>query len=145
MRDVYFGRRRFATGAALLLAVCVAGCGRQMAQVTGTVSLDNGTSLTRGLVVFEGTVDGKPVMARGEVKADGRYQLGTAKPTGHAPVGLLIVVVASCGLMESISNVPGACMASSESGSVMITRSSNESAMASVSVSRNASLPLNRA
>ncbi|PYP42583.1 MAG: hypothetical protein DMD42_11830 [Gemmatimonadetes bacterium] len=69
----------------------------------------------------------------------------------HGRVGLqtglteLIVLVASCGLMESISNVPGTCTGSRESGSVIITRSSNEPAMASVSVNRNASLPLNRA
>jgi len=93
MRDAWFGRRRFATGAALLLAMLAAGCGRQMAQVTGTVTLDDGTPLTKGLVVFEGTVDGKPVMARGEVKADGGYQLSTAKPGDGIPPGKYRVLI----------------------------------------------------
>jgi hypothetical protein len=93
MRDACFGRRPLATGAALLLAVCAVGCGRQMAQVTGTITLDNGSPLTRGLVVFEGTVDGKPVMARGEVKADGHYLLSTAKPGDGIPPGTYRVLI----------------------------------------------------
>src|SRR4051794_7456446 len=109
MREVNFGRRRFATGAALLLAICTAGCGRQMAQVTGTVTLDDGTPVSKGLVVFEGTVDGKPVMARGEVKADGHYQLSTTKPGDGIPPGkyrVLINPLDSSDIPDEQKNIP---------------------------------------
>lgn len=109
MRDAWFGRRRFATGAALLFALCAAGCGRQMAQVTGIVTLHDGTPLTRGLIVFEGTVDGKPVMARGEVKADGQYQLSTTKPGDGIPPGkyrVLINPLDSSDIPDEQKNIP---------------------------------------
>src|SRR5207249_2275528 len=83
----------FLAGAALLFALGTAGCGSRMVQVTGTVTLDDGTPLTKGLVVFEGIVDGKPVMARGEVKADGTYQLSTGKPGDGALPGKYRVLI----------------------------------------------------
>src|SRR5262245_15269026 len=79
--------------AALLLLLGATGCGRRLYPVHGTVALEDGTPLTRGLVVFEGHVEGAAVMARGAVQTDGRYQLSTDKPGDGAPPGLYRVLI----------------------------------------------------
>jgi hypothetical protein len=56
------------------------GCGQRLYPVHGTVTLEDGTPLERGMVVFEGQPEGAAVMARGEVKAGGSYQLSTHRP-----------------------------------------------------------------
>jgi len=92
MRDGVTARRSFLV-AASLAALFTVGCGKGMAPVRGVVTLDDGTPLTRGLVVFEGQADGKPVMARGEIKPDGTYQLSTVKPGDGAWPGKYRVVI----------------------------------------------------
>jgi hypothetical protein len=79
--------RRLALTAALVLLVASAGCGRRMYPVHGTVTLADGQPLTRGMVIFESQEDGVPVMARGEIKPDGSYQLSTEKPGDGVPPG----------------------------------------------------------
>jgi hypothetical protein len=86
-------RRVVATAALALLALGPAGCGASMYPVRGTVTLDDGTPLTRGLVVFERTEGGPPVTARGEVRPDGTYNLSTAKPGDGVPPGRYKVLV----------------------------------------------------
>lgn len=77
----------------LLLPLALAGCGRGQYPVRGKVSYDDGTPMTKGLVVFE-SQDGKAaVTARGELADDGTYQLGTTKPGDGAPAGKYRVLV----------------------------------------------------
>jgi hypothetical protein len=77
----------------LAIALSAAGCGRRLAHVHGTVTLADGTPLSRGLVTFEGVVDGEPVMARGSVKPDGTYELSTYKPGDGIPPGKYRVLI----------------------------------------------------
>ena len=53
------------------------GCGPRQYPVTGTVTLENGSPLTKGLLVFESR--DKAHTARGNVGPDGRYELSTLK------------------------------------------------------------------
>jgi hypothetical protein len=85
--------RRLIVAAVLLPVGLMSGCGNRMSTVHGTVTLDDGTPLTKGLVVFEGQVDGKPVMARGEIKTDGSYKLSTGKPGDGALPGKYRVLI----------------------------------------------------
>ncbi|HEY1375372.1 MAG TPA: carboxypeptidase-like regulatory domain-containing protein [Gemmataceae bacterium] len=87
--------RRWTAGAALLAAVAVglAGCASRKYPVRGTVTLDDGTPLTRGLVVFERVEGGPPATARGNVGPDGRYVLSTEKPEDGVPPGKYRVLV----------------------------------------------------
>ncbi len=87
MPGTFLSSRRLAVAAALVLIVSGAGCGRRMYPVHGTVTLEDGRPLTRGIVIFEGQHDGIAVMARGEIKPDGSYQLSTEKPGDGAPPG----------------------------------------------------------
>ena len=77
-------RNRVALG---LACACLlfSGCGNRMSPVRGTVTLEDGSPLTKGLVVFEGQADGKPVMARGEIKSDGSYELGMSRAPRTPP------------------------------------------------------------
>ena len=75
MCDVRPGQRPFISGAALLLALATAGCGSRMVQVSGTVTLDDGTPLTKGLVVFEGMTPTLAGIAVGAVAALGSSRL----------------------------------------------------------------------
>ena len=75
------GRRR------CLVALGLAGCGGGKYPVRGTVTLDDGTPLTKGLVVFERVDGGPPITARGEIQADGTYELSTDKPGDGVPPG----------------------------------------------------------
>jgi hypothetical protein len=54
--------------------------------VRGRVTLDDGTPLSGGVIVFESR-EGKKVTARGEIRADGTFQLGTGEPGGGVPAG----------------------------------------------------------
>ena len=80
-------------GAALLAVPGVAGCGSRYYPVRGTVTLDDGTPVTRGMVVFERTAGGPPITARGTIQSDGSYQLGTDKPGDGVPPGKYRVLV----------------------------------------------------
>ena len=78
-------RRGVLSAAVVALALGLSGCGGGLYPVKGTVTLDDGTPLTKGLVVVE-RVDGGAVGARGEVRPDGTYELSTGKPgDGVAP------------------------------------------------------------
>src|SRR4051794_16859113 len=84
------GRRAVA---ALAFALGLSGCAAGKYPVTGTVALDDGTPVTRGLVVFE-RVDGGPALtARGDVGPDGRYTLSTDKRGDGVPAGRYKVLV----------------------------------------------------
>jgi len=75
------------------LALSVVGCGSGKYPVRGTVTLENGTTLTKGLVIFERFDGGPPLTARGNIQADGRYELSTERPGDGAPVGRYKVVI----------------------------------------------------
>src|SRR5262249_10644587 len=73
---------RFIAVAVLLSGL--AGCGGKY-PVRGTVTYDDGTPVTKGLVIFERVGGGPPVTARGEIQPDGRYELSTDKPGDGVP------------------------------------------------------------
>jgi hypothetical protein len=75
------------------LACCLAGCGTPYYPVTGRISLNDGSPLTKGLVIFERIEDGPPLTARGEVQPDGRFALSTDQPGDGVPVGRYKVVI----------------------------------------------------
>src|SRR5688500_14615144 len=78
---------------AACLACGLAGCGNPYYPVTGTISLNDGSPLTKGLVIFERIDDGPPLTARGEVQPDGRFALSTDQPGDGVPVGRYKVVI----------------------------------------------------
>lgn len=66
---------------ALLIAVSVCGCSPQRYDVSGRVGYEDGQPFTGGgLVVLEGTVNGKAVMARGAIGSDGRFTVSFGRP-----------------------------------------------------------------
>lgn len=66
---------------ALLIAVSVCGCSPQRYDVSGRVGYEDGQPFTGGgLVVLEGTVNGKAVMARGAIGSDGRFTVSCGRP-----------------------------------------------------------------
>jgi hypothetical protein len=93
MRFVVSAAGRLVAGAALLLTGA-AGCGSGPYPVRGTVTLEDGTKVTSGTVIFETRDAEKPVAARGEIKPDGSYELGTHKPGDGAPAGVYRVLIA---------------------------------------------------
>src|SRR5438876_34878 len=89
--------------AALACAFLAAGCNPNpaLSPVRGTVSLEDGSPLKKGMLIFEGTTaDGRAVTARGEVRPDGSYQLGTYKPGDGAPLGKYRVQINPMDLSE---------------------------------------------
>ena len=92
MRHTPPGRRALAAGT-LLLLLPLAGCGQKLHPVRGTVTLDDGRPLSRGLVIFETQGEGPAVTARGEVKADGGYELSTYRPGDGVPPGRYRVLI----------------------------------------------------
>ena len=70
------------------------GCGSRFAPVHGKVTLPGGAPASGSLVVFESEGNGKTITARGEVQADGSYQLGTVEPGDGAPPGKYHALVA---------------------------------------------------
>jgi hypothetical protein len=83
----------------LLLAV-LAGCSNGKHPVRGTVTLDDGTPLTKGLVVFERIDGGPAITARGQVGPDGRYELSTDKPDDGVPPGRYKVLINAMDLSD---------------------------------------------
>ena len=79
--------------AASFLFAALAGCSGGKVPVRGIVTLDDGSPLTKGLVVFERTDGGPPITARGEIKSDGRYELSTDKPGDGVPQGRYKVLI----------------------------------------------------
>src|SRR5581483_1973868 len=79
---------------ALIVLLGCAGCGGEaLHPLRGTVTLDDGTPVTQGVVVFERSAGGKPVTARGESRPDGSYQVGTRTPGDGVPPGKYRVLV----------------------------------------------------
>src|SRR5947209_3370895 len=76
-----------------VLALGLSGCGSSKYPVTGTVALDDGTPVTKGLIVFERVDGGPPVTARGNVGPDGRYALSTDKAGDGVPPGRYRVLI----------------------------------------------------
>lgn len=65
----------------LLGATLAGGCGPSRHEVSGRVAYDDGKPFVGGgIVVLEGTVDGKAVMARGAIGPDGRFTMSFGKP-----------------------------------------------------------------
>jgi hypothetical protein len=85
----------------LLLLLGLVGCGRYY-PVSGKVTLDDGTPVTDGLVIFEQAEAGDkdPVMARGEIKSDGSFQLSSVKPGDGLPTGKYRALVTPKGDLE---------------------------------------------
>ena len=79
------------------LAVCLilgmVGCGPKLYPVRGTITLDDGTPLTKGLVIFERVDGGPPLTARGNVKSDGKFELSTNNPNDGVPLGRYKMVI----------------------------------------------------
>lgn len=69
--------------ALLILAVLGCGGGQKTHPVTGKVTFPDGTPLTKGEVVFEGA----EYEARGQIKEDGTYELGSYEVDDGAPPG----------------------------------------------------------
>ena len=76
-----------------ILFALLTGCAAGKYPVRGTVALDDGSPLTKGLVVFERADGGPALSARGEIRADGRYELSTDKPGDGVPPGKYRVLV----------------------------------------------------
>ena len=74
---------------ALLLALT--GCGNGLYPVRGTVTYDDGSPVSQGMVVFE-NADGT-TMARGQIQSDGSYQLSTQSPNDGLKPGRYKVLV----------------------------------------------------
>ncbi|MFM8494873.1 MAG: hypothetical protein ACKOEM_05025 [Planctomycetia bacterium] len=71
---------RAARVAVLLAAGIACGCGQSRYDVAGRVAYEDGQPYAGGgLVVLEGTVDGKAVMARGKLEPDGRFAVSAGK------------------------------------------------------------------
>lgn len=64
----------------------------------GTVTLEDGKALTKGMVVFE-SADGTQ-MARGMVQSDGSYQLSTGKPGDGVKPGRYRVLVSALDMAD---------------------------------------------
>ena len=86
-------RRGLLPAAVVALALGLSGCAGGLYPVRGTVTLDDGTPLTKGLVVFERVGGGTPITARGSVGPDGTYELSTGKPGDGVPPGRYKVLV----------------------------------------------------
>jgi hypothetical protein len=87
-----FVKKLRASAVAGLLLLSVIGCGNKLYPVRGTVTYPDGSPVTEGLVVFEGKDQEKP--ARGEIRSDGSFKLGTFKPGDGAMPGKYRALVA---------------------------------------------------
>ena len=77
-----------------LLLLGAVGCGPRLYSVRGKVTFPDGKPLTAGTVVFESQDEQNRIVARGEVQADGSYELSTYKPGDGALAGKYRVLVA---------------------------------------------------
>ncbi|HJZ94595.1 MAG TPA: hypothetical protein VKE40_27260 [Gemmataceae bacterium] len=92
--------RRAAVVAMVLMTFGAAGCGQRLYPVHGSVALDDGTPVDRGMVIFERVEGGEPVTAQGGIQPDGTYQLGTTKPGDGVPPGKYKVLLNSMDLSD---------------------------------------------
>ena len=94
-------------GVALALALLgAAGCGARLVPVRGKVTFPDGAPLTEGMVVFESVGGDRPVTARGEVRPDGGYVLGTYRPGDGVPPGRYRVLVAPRSDPNAVDKAP---------------------------------------
>lgn len=69
------------TAIALLALAFACGCGQRRHDVSGLVAYADGQPFSGGgILVFEGTVAGKALMARGKIEPDGRFTLSAGRP-----------------------------------------------------------------
>ena len=86
--------RHVCRAVAVALVFGVVGCGSRSYPVRGTVTLDDGTPMTAGTVVFEQRDVEKPTSARGAIQSDGTFELSTLRPGDGAVPGMYRVLVA---------------------------------------------------
>jgi len=79
--------------AVAVIALALSGCGSGKYPVHGTVTLEDGTPLTKGLLVFERVDGGPPITARGNVGPDGQFTISTEKPGDGVPPGRYKVLI----------------------------------------------------
>jgi len=84
----------------LFLSFTAVGCGGGLHPVRGTVTLEDGKPLTKGLVIFERKEGGTPIAARGEIHAGGQFELSTHKPGDGVPLGKYRVLINPLDLSE---------------------------------------------
>jgi len=82
----------------LLALACGCNSGRQT--VTGKVTYDDGTPVTSGTVVAEGTIDGKVVGLQGNIESDGTFRMGGASPGDGALPGTYRVMILAPSLSD---------------------------------------------
>ena len=81
-------RKNFACVTLLAVSlVTLIGCGSSLQPVRGTVKLPGGKPAVGSQVVFDGPEGGKAISARGDVQADGRFELSMAQPGDGVPPG----------------------------------------------------------
>lgn len=82
----------------VFLLLLTLGCGSGRVKVTGSVTFDDGTPLTVGIVVFSGP----STEASGELDAKGRYTLGEFKPGDGVMPGKYKVFIANAAIVEVV-------------------------------------------
>jgi hypothetical protein len=92
--------RRVLVAAAFITLTAAFGCGGGKYPVRGTVALDDGTPVTKGLIVFERSDGGPPLTARGEIRPNGSFELSTDKPGDGVPAGRYKVLINSMDLSD---------------------------------------------
>jgi len=76
------------------------GCGTRRYPVTGAVALEDGTPVTKGMIIAERVEGGDAITVQGEIRADGTFQLGTTKPGDGVPPGKYRVLINSMDLSD---------------------------------------------
>ncbi len=85
-------RRRLIAVVGSLILAAVVGCGGEpRGEVTGRITLQDGTPVAGALVIARSDETGKS--ANGQTDADGRFTLGVSKPGDGIPPGDYAVVV----------------------------------------------------
>ena len=103
------GRRQILWCLLALVASAAPGCGRPKYPVSGVVVYDDGSPFSGGgVVAMETEIEGKLVMSRGAIGADGRFVLASERPgdgafKGSYRVRLLPHVVIDVGHDEGLA------------------------------------------
>jgi hypothetical protein len=90
--------RRFGLGLLAWAIVTLAGCRSGYYPVRGKVTLQDGTPLGKGMVVFE-NAEGTQ-MARGMIRSDGSYELSTARPGDGVRPGRYRVLISALDMTD---------------------------------------------
>jgi hypothetical protein len=83
-----------------IIALLPAGCGDRMYPVRGTVTLEDGTTVSKGMIVVERMEGGDPITAQGAIQSDGSYELSTTKPGDGVPPGKYRVLINAMDLSD---------------------------------------------